>query len=384
MKKICVFTGTRAEYGLLYWLMKDIENHPSLTLQTLVSGSHFSPEFGLTYNQIVDDGFIIDEQVEMLLSSDSSIGVAKSMAVGILGFSESLRRLEPDYLVILGDRYEALAAAQTAMLLKIPVAHIAGGEITAGAYDDCIRHAITKMSHLHFTSNEKYRERVIQLGEEPERVYNFGSVGLEHLLRTPLYSVEELSASIDFDLEAGKFFIVTYHPVTLDEDEIPEEAFANIVRVLDEYPDYKVILTYPNADDGGRRIIPLIEAYASEHSERVFSIKSLGQKRYYSAVKYSAAVIGNSSSGIAEAPSFSIPTINIGSRQKGRLMADSIINCNSSYDDLSKSVRKCLSDDFRKLLSETVNPYGDGSVSNRIINVLVNVDVGLVKSFYDI
>ncbi|NOH70312.1 UDP-N-acetylglucosamine 2-epimerase (hydrolyzing) [Vibrio pectenicida] len=384
MKKICVFTGTRAEYGLLYWLMKDIEKHPTLVLQTLASGSHFSPEFGSTYKQILDDGFAIDEQVEMLMSSDTSVGTAKSMAIGVLGFSESFRRLKPDYLVILGDRYEALAAAQTAMLMKIPIAHIAGGEVTEGAYDDSIRHAITKMSHLHFTSNEEYRSRVIQLGEEPGRVYNFGSVGLEHLTRTELYTVEELSLSVGFKLEKGKFFLVTYHPVTLDETESPEYTFSNIVKVLNKFPDYKVLITYPNADDGGRRIIPLIEKYVSEKPDKVFSIKSLGQKRYYSALKHCAAVVGNSSSGIAEAPSFAIPTVNIGSRQSGRLMAQSIVNSGSDVESLYRSITKSLSSNFQKLIPETVNPYGDGEASSKIIKVLVDVDVDLVKRFYDI
>ncbi|BCL71467.1 UDP-N-acetyl glucosamine 2-epimerase [Vibrio nigripulchritudo] len=384
MKKICVFTGTRAEYGLLYWLMKDIDVHPKLELQTLVSGSHCSPEFGLTFQKIVEDGFHIDEKVEMLLSSDSTVGVAKSMGLAVLGYSDSLNRLKPDLLVILGDRYEALAVAQTAMIMKIPIAHISGGEVTEGAYDDSIRHAITKMSHLHFTSNEEYRNRVIQLGEMPSSVYNFGSVGLEHLKRTEIYNEAEFSQSIGFPIESGKFFLVTYHPVTLDSSETPEKTFEAILKALDSFPNYKAIITYPNADDGGRKLIPIIEAYTANNSERVFSIKSLGQKRYYSAVNHCAAVIGNSSSGISEVPSFKKPTINIGSRQRGRVQADSIINCSPTIPSISEAIRTCLSHKFSKSLDAVLNPYGDGNTSADIIDVLVKSSVTDMKKFYDL
>ena len=321
MKKIAVFTGTRAEYGLLYWLLKDIQTDEALDLQLLVSGTHLSPEFGNTYREIEQDGFTIDEKVEILLSSDTAVGVAKSMGLGVLGFTDALSRLQPDALVILGDRFEALAAAQTAMILRIPVVHLHGGEITEGAYDDAIRHAITKLSYMHCTSTDEYRNRVMQLGEAPERVKNVGAIGLDHLSRSHFLTVDELSNSLSFSL-TKPFLLVTYHPVTLADEE-PESSFQALLDSLDEFTEYQVILTYPNADDGGRSIIPLLENYAKNNPNRVLAIPSLGQKRYLSAVKHSAAVIGNSSSGIIEVPSFDVATINIGLRQKGRLSAKS-------------------------------------------------------------
>ncbi len=295
--------------------LKDIQSDPDLTLQLLVSGMHLSPEFGETYKQIEKDGFSIDEKIEILLSSDSAVGTAKSMGLGVLGFADALSRLAPDVLVILGDRFEALAAAQTAMILRIPIVHLHGGEITEGAYDDAIRHAITKLSYLHGTSTEEYRQRVIQLGESPERVKNIGAIGLDHLKRASFMDTQELSESLNFSIDKP-YFLVTYHPVTLGE-EAPEESFQALLDALDTFPDHQVILTYPNADDGGRRIIPMLEEYARSNPERVLAIPSLGQVRYLSAVKHAAAVIGNSSSGIIEVPAFDVPTVNIGSRQKG-------------------------------------------------------------------
>ena len=379
IKNICVFTGTRAEYGLLYWLMKDIQAHLELDLQLVVSGSHLSPEFGLTYKEIESDGFSIDAKVEMLLSSDTPVGVAKSMGLAVLGLTDALDRLQPDYLVILGDRYEALAAAQTAQILRIPVVHLSGGEITEGAYDDSIRHAISKLSYFHFTSNSRYRERVIQLGESPTRVFNVGSIGLEHLKRTPLMSLEELSISLDFEL-TDKFFLVTYHPVTLS-NENPEESFKVLLDSLNSFPEYKIIITYPNSDDGGRKIIPLLERYGKDNLKRVLTIKSLGQKRYLSAVKYSAAVIGNSSSGIAEVPSFSVPTINIGSRQKGRIMAKSVFHTEVNLQEITTTIKKALTVNVGKV----ENPYGSGNCSKIIVEYLSNNTVNcLAKKFFDI
>jgi UDP-N-acetylglucosamine 2-epimerase (non-hydrolysing) len=379
IKKVCVFTGTRAEYGLLYWLMKDIEESLSLHLQIIASGSHLSPEFGLTYTEIEKDGFKIDSKVEMLLSSDTPVGIAKSMGVAVLGIADALDRLSPDYVVILGDRYEALAAAQTAQILRIPVVHLSGGEVTEGAYDDALRHAITKLSYLHFTSNQRYMERVIQLGEEPDRVFNVGSIGLEHLKRTELMSLVELSLSLKFDLN-NPFFVVTYHPVTL-ADEDPVLSFKELLSSLDSFPTHQVILTYPNSDDGGRKIIPLLEQYSLDNPERILAIKSLGQLRYLSAIKYSAAVIGNSSSGIAEVPSFGTPTVNIGARQKGRLMAESIINC----EPTQRSIKAGIDTAITLFMDNVVNPYGDGNSSAFIIKKLENGNSGrLTKKFFDI
>ncbi|EML4852812.1 UDP-N-acetylglucosamine 2-epimerase [Morganella morganii] len=382
IKKIAVFTGTRAEYGLLYWLLKDIQSDPELSLQLIVSGMHFAPEFGETYKQIEKDGFHIDEKIEILLSSNSSVGVAKSIGLGVLGFADAFSRLKPDILVILGDRFEALAAAQTAMILRIPVFHLHGGEITEGAYDDAIRHAITKLSYLHGTSTEEYRQRVIQLGESPERVKNIGAMGLEHLKRTPLMDISELGKSLNFKLNKP-YFLVTYHPVTLG-DEPPELSFQILIDTLDLYPEYQIILTYPNADDGGRLIIPMIEAYTASHPTRVVAIPSLGQVRYLSAVKHSAAVIGNSSSGIIEVPSFEVPTVNIGVRQKGRLSAKSVLHASLDPDSIKNAIDCAISRCYIKKDEKIINPYGQGNSSAKAIHMIKSIDNTTYKSFYDL
>ena len=381
-KKVAVFTGTRAEYGLLFWLLKDIQSDPDLTLQLLVSGMHLSPEFGDTYKQIEKDGFQIDEKIEILLSSDSPVGTAKSMGLGVLGFADALSRLAPDALVILGDRFEALAAAQTAMILRIPIIHLHGGEITEGAYDDAIRHAITKLSYLHGTSTDEYRNRVIQLGESPERVKNVGAIGLDHLNRGSFMTISELSESLNFDL-TGPYFVVTYHPVTLG-DESPEDSFQALLDALDEYPNHQIILTYPNADDGGRRIIPMLEAYAAKQPSRVLAIPSLGQIRYLSSVKHAAAVIGNSSSGIIEVPAFDVPTVNIGSRQKGRLAAKSVLNCEPSLASITEAISDAVKRNY-KLDGETIiNPYGQGDTSAQVIKMLKSLRFERSKAFHDL
>ena len=379
MRRIAVFTGTRAEYGLLYWLMKEIAAAPDLELKTVVSGAHLSPEFGLTYRQIEQDGFQIDERVEMLLSSDTAVGVIKSMGLALIGMADVLARLTPDVLVILGDRYEALAMAQAAMIMRIPVAHLHGGEITEGAYDDAIRHAITKLSYLHFTANDAYRQRVIQLGEAPERVFNLGAVGLEHINRTPLMTRDALSASLGFTLDKS-YFVVTYHPVTLFS-EPAVESFQALLNALDDYPDYQVIVTYPNADDGGRQLIPLLKHYAALQPERVLAIPSLGHQRYLSAVKHCAVVIGNSSSGIIEVPSLGVPTVNIGQRQKGRMAAASVVNCQPDSVSISSAINDAL---CPLPASAFANPYGMGDVSARIVAVLRRYPLTSAKAFHDI
>ena len=381
-KKIAVFTGTRAEYGLLYWLLKDIQTDSELTLQLLVSGMHLSSEFGETYKQIEQDGFTIDEKIEILLSSDTAVGTAKSMGLGVLGFSDAFSRLEPDALVILGDRFEALAAAQTAMILRIPILHLHGGEITEGAYDDAIRHAITKLSYLHGTSTEQYRQRVIQLGESPERVYNIGAIGLDHLTRSDFMSVNEIGNSLNFDLKQP-YFLVTYHPVTLGE-EPPERSFIELLNALNEFKEHKVIITYPNADDGGRRIIPIIEDYANQNSDRVCVIPSLGQKRYLSVVKNAAVVIGNSSSGIIEVPSFNVPTVDVGLRQKGRLAAKSVINCIATKQAIAKAIKSAITGNYKTPDETIINPYGAGDASAQVIQMLKSLEFEPSKSFYDL
>ncbi len=381
-RKVAVFTGTRAEYGLLYWLMKDIQSDEELQLQLLVSGMHLSPEFGNTWQQIEQDGFSIDEKIEILLSSDSPVGIAKSMGLGILGFADALSRLKPDVLVILGDRFEALAAAQTAMILRIPVFHLHGGEITEGAYDDAIRHAITKLSYLHGTSTEEYKHRVVQLGENPTRVANVGAIGLDHLKRGKFMTVEELSASLNFSLKKP-YVLVTYHPVTLG-DEPAEASFTALLDALDRFPELQVILTYPNADDGGRKIIPLLEAYAAKLPERVKAIPSLGQVRYLSAVKYASAVVGNSSSGIIEVPAFDVPTVNIGVRQKGRIAAQSVLNCDATTESITAALTCAISRSYVREGEQISNPYGQGNTSAKIIEMIKSMNFVPSKTFYDI
>ncbi|MGD8203032.1 UDP-N-acetylglucosamine 2-epimerase [Pantoea sp. FN0305] len=379
MRKICVFTGTRAEYGLLYWLMKDIQADTETELQLLVSGTHLSPEFGYTYKHIIEDGFIINEKVEMLLSSNSPTGVIKSIGLALIGFADALERLQPDIIVILGDRYEALAIAQAAMLKRIPIAHIHGGEITQGAYDDAIRHAITKLSQYHFTSSKEHYNRIIQLGEEPKRVFNTGAIGLDHVQRTTLMSREELQASLNFSLDLP-YFIVTYHPVTL-ENEPAEKTIKELLGALEEFPNYKVIFTYPNADDGGRSIIPLIDHFGKKNVNRVCIVPSLGFKRYLSSLKYASCVIGNSSSALIEAPALRLPTVNIGVRQQGRLAAKSVFHCLANKASIVKAINKSLVCKHEAIYD---NPYGSGDVSKNILFHLKQIKLDVVKKFHDI
>lgn len=381
-KKIAVFTGTRADYGLLYWLLKDIQENATLTLQLIVSGSHLSPEFGNTFEQIERDGFSIDEKVEMLLSSNSAVGTAKSVGLGIIGYAEALDRLKPDVLVILGDRSEALAIAQTAAILKIPLLHIHGGEITEGAYDDAFRHAITKLSHIHCTATETYKQRVIQMGEMPNSVYNVGAIGLDHIRRSTLMTPEQLSSDLNFDLN-HPYFLVTYHPVTL-ADEPAIETFNALLTSLEQFPQHNVIITYPNADNGSREIISLIQDYARQSKGKVLAIASLGQVRYLSCVKYATAVIGNSSSGIIEVPSFNVPTVNIGTRQQGRLAAQSVIHCQPDSLSITTAINKAILLLPQLQLTPVANPYGQGQASQFIVKLLTTTPLKPTKSFYDL
>lgn len=381
-RNVAVFTGTRAEYGLLYWLMKDIQASERLALQVIVSGMHLSPEFGETWKGIEADGFTIDAKVEMLLSSDSDVGVVKSIGLGTLGFADTLDRLRPDILVVLGDRFEALAIVQAALVMRIPVAHLHGGEITEGAYDDAIRHAITKMSYFHFVAAEPYRRRVIQMGESPERVFNVGAVGLDHLLRSPRMTRDELSASLEFDLNAP-FLLVTYHPVTALEED-PRQSFSALLGALEQFPRHKIILTYPNADNGGRAIIPLLEEFAQRNPDHVKAIPSLGFRRYLSAVALADVVVGNSSSGIIEVPAFAVPTVNIGVRQAGRLASSSVINCLPDALSIEEAIRQALGAAFISVCKEAVNPYGAGHAAQSIVAVLERFDGLYQKSFHDL
>lgn len=380
MRKICVITGSRAEYGLLRGLMKAIDADADLRLQIIATNMHLSPEFGLTYREIEKDGFSIDKKVEMLLSSDTSNGITKSVGLGTIGFADAFEDLKPDIIVILGDRYELLSAVTAATLYKIPVAHIHGGEITEGAYDNAIRHAITKLSHLHFTSTETYRRRVIQMGEQPDTVFNVGALGIENIKKIKPLSLEELEKSLNFKI-GNKCLIVTYHPVTL-EDHTAAEQIENIIKALDTFRDYKMIFTYPNSDTDGRIIIGRINDYVAAHHDRAIALPSLGLKRYLSTLHYVKAVIGNSSSGIIEVPSFCIPTLNIGERQKGRIAASSVINCGNSEIEIIKALKKAL---VMKCIKVN-NPYEKPNTAVEILKVLkaANLKKIIQKTFYDI
>lgn len=382
MINVSVFTGTRAEYGLLYWLLKDLKDADDFNLKLLVSGSHLSPEFGFTVNQIKEDGFDIADQVEMLLSSNTPVGTVKSLGLGVIGYAEALDRQQPDLLIVLGDRYEALGVAQVAMLMRIPILHIHGGEVTEGAYDDSIRHAISKLSLLHATSTETHRKRVIQLGESPDRVFNVGAIGLDHLFRSRFMSRDELEKSLDFQL-GEEFAVLTYHSATI-ADEPSLQVFKNILSVLDEFSNLKVIVTYPNADDGGRELIPIIEDYAQANKQKVLAIASMGQKRYLSALKYATFVIGNSSSGIIEVPSFNIPTVNVGMRQYGREAASSVVHSQTSQSEIESSVVRALEMNKSMKLAVVKNPYGGGNASQQILSIIRESDLKTKKSFYDL
>lgn len=383
-RKICVVTGTRAEYGLLYWLMKEIQADDELELQIIATGQHLSPEFGLTYKNIEADGFVINEKVEMLLSSDSTVGIAKSVGLGTIGFADALARLQPDIMVLLGDRFEALAAAQTAMILRIPIAHIHGGETTEGAIDEAIRHSITKMSQIHFVSEPEYRDRVIQLGENPKSVFEVGAVGIDNIVRLKLLSLQDLEKQINFSL-GKKFFLVTYHPETLT-GKSPVEALKTLFAVLDEFSEYKLIFTQANSDAGGRIINEQIEAYAKKNKERVLLVKSLGQLRYLSAMKLCAAVVGNSSSGLLEAPVLHIPTINIGDRQKGRKRYPSVIDCNEDKQQLLSAIQSLRDSKFLQKIQSMEIPHTDGKIAIIMRNILKQAELSNIcqKKFYDL
>jgi GDP/UDP-N,N'-diacetylbacillosamine 2-epimerase (hydrolysing) len=382
-RKICVVTGTRAEYGLLYWLMKEIESDNELELQIIATGMHLSPEFGLTYKEIEKD-FKIDKKIEMLLSSDTSIGISKSMGLAQISFAEAFEDLKPDIIVVLGDRYEIFSAVSVAMISRIPIAHLHGGETTEGAFDEAIRHSITKMSHLHFTATQEYKNRVIQLGEHPNRVFNVGGMGIENIKRLKLLTKEEFENSIDFKLNK-KNILVTFHPVTL-ENSTAEEQFQELLDAIDELEETNIIFTKANSDTDGRIINQMIDEYVSKNSHKSIGFTSLGQLRYLSALQYVDAVVGNSSSGLTEAPSFKIGTINIGDRQKGRIKAKSVIDSKANKTSILKSFSKLYSKEFQELLIELENPYGDGIASRKIIKIIKNEDLKniLKKSFYDL
>jgi len=382
-RKICVITGTRADYGLLRWVMQGIKDDSDINLQVIATGMHLSPEFGSTYKVIEQDGFYIDRKVEMLTSSDTTVGIAKSMGLGLIGFSDALNELNPDVILVLGDRFEILSAVSTALVLRIPVAHLHGGESTEGVIDEGIRHSITKMSHLHFVAAEQYRQRVIQLGEQPDKVFLVGGLGIDNIKRIDLLDRAELEVALDFSLGV-KNLLVTFHPVTLEED-MAETQIMELLSALEELEETHIVFTLPNADADGRKIMAMVEEFVSKNlNSRVYT--SLGQLRYLSCIEHMDGIVGNSSSGLIEAPSFKKGTVNIGDRQKGRLQAGSVINCDPQRGSIAGALVRLYSSEFQAELETVINPYGMGGASDAIVSIVKSIplDEILKKRFYDL
>lgn len=384
MKKVCIVTGTRAEYGVLKPIIQKVHQSDDLELQLVVTGMHLSPEFGLTYHEIEKDNYPITGKIEMLLSSDTSVGITKSMGIALIGFADYFETYRPDIVVVSGDRYEMLMAASAAMIARIPIAHIHGGEKTEGAMDEAIRHSITKMSHLHFAATEAYRKRIIQLGEDPSTVYNVGALGVENIKSVKLLDKKALEESLDFRF-TDSTIMVTFHPVTL-ETMTARKQIQNLLDVVDMHPELSVIFTKANSDTDGRIINRMIDDYAAANHDRCRAYTSLGQLRYFSALQFCTAVMGNSSSGMVEVPSFGIPTVNIGDRQKGRMCAESVISCGNSVQEIDSALGKALSSEFRDGIANIRNPYEKEGTSDTIMKILKDAlgkGIDLKKSFYD-
>jgi UDP-hydrolysing UDP-N-acetyl-D-glucosamine 2-epimerase len=385
MRKICVITGSRADYGLLCPLMQEIKKDAALKLQLVVADAHLSSYLGYAYRSPGKNGFKIDSKVRILGSANNEIGVASAIGRGIQGFATAFRRLSPDIIVVLGDRYEILAACIAAMVLRKPIAHIHGGESTEGAIDEAIRHSITKIAHIHFPATEEYRKRIVQLGENPNRIFLCGALGLDNIKRLKLLSRPEFEQSVKFKL--GRLnFLVTYHPVTL-EPNMARKQFQSLLSALDDFRDAKIIFTKPNSDMEGNIIAKMIDQYVSHSRERTKAFTSLGQIRYLSAIKFADAVIGNSSSGIIEAPEFHVPTVNIGIRQKGRVAAQSVIHCSPQTGDIIHAIHKALSEPFKEKIKSVRNPYVGGTVAAKIKHKLKTIMITptfIQKKFYDL
>jgi len=382
MKKICVVTGSRAEYGLLFCLLKKLKEDSDFDLRIVATGMHLSSEFGLTYKAIESDGFKIHKKIEMLISSDSPSAITKSMAVAQITFADYFKDHRPDLILLLGDRYEMLVAAIAGLMACIPMAHIHGGELTEGAIDESIRHSITKMSHLHFVSTELYRKRVVQLGEEPNRVFNVGALGLEYMKEISLLTRKELSAQLGIEWKHANL-LVTFHPETLNAKDTKKH-FEELLSALSSFENTQIIFTKANADSFGREINTMIDFYVEKHSTSACVYTSLGSKRYLSLMGQVDAVIGNSSSGIIEAPSLKIPTVNIGERQKGRVQAESVFNCAPVSASICEAIRYVISSEFKRKLDDIKNPYEQNETSGRIIKILKgHSDIALIKKFYD-
>jgi UDP-hydrolysing UDP-N-acetyl-D-glucosamine 2-epimerase len=383
MKKIAIITATRAEYGLLRPLIDLVHNDPELELQLLVTGAHLSPNHGNTWQQIEADGFPITKKVEILLASDTPVAVSKALGLAQLSFAEAFEELTPDIAIILGDRYEMLAIASSALMFNIPIAHLHGGELTYGAIDDSIRHAITKMSSLHFTSTEEYRKRVIQMGEAPESVFNTGAIGLDNIRNLKLYNRQELESAIGTKLKKRNF-IITYHPETRNNESITHQ-MDQLLSALNGYDDDTLLLfTGANADAHGNEINTILKQFVASHPGNALFFDSLGQLRYLSCLKHFDMVIGNSSSGIIEAPSFRIPVVNIGNRQAGRIMAANILNCENIKEEITKAIKTGLSDSFQKSIEDLKSPYGEGNAAPQILGIIKNYNIQGIKKFYDL
>ena len=382
-RKICIITGTRAEYGLLRWVIESVRDAPELELQLVVTGMHLSPEFGLTYREIEKDGFKINYKIEMLLSSDTPAGLAKSMGLGLIGFGDAFQKLHPDLILVLGDRFEIFSAVSAAMVAQIPVAHIHGGEATEGLIDEPIRHSISKMSHLHFVAAEEYRKRVIQLGENPGRVFLVGGMGIDNIRKMDLLDRSTLEDALDFKLGL-KNLLITFHPVTL-ENATSAQQMSELLAALKMLEDTHLIFTMPNADTFGRVIFEMIKKFVAENLyARAYT--SLGQLKYLSCIRHVDGVVGNSSSGLIEVPSFSKGTINIGDRQRGRLKAKSVIDCSPKQRSITASLQKLYSKEFQLILKTVKNPYGDGGASEKVVDTLIRTPLKdiLKKRFFDL
>ncbi len=384
--RICLISGSRAEYDLLKPLIFKLDKDPDTDLDFVITGSHLDPLFGETQDAIIKDGITIHERIRLPLWADDKAAMAKAVAAAVLGFTELFEKDRYDMVIVLGDRFEIFGAAQAAAIMGIPIAHLYGGDTTEGAVDEFFRHSITKMSYLHFTSSEIYRKRVIQLGEAPERVFNVGSLGVENCLHLPKLSIEELERSLDFKLAGFPYAVVTFHPVTL-EDLTMEEQMHELIASMDDFPDFRFIITKSNADAGGRLINSIWEEEAGKHENWLFT-SNLGAVRYLSALRYSKFMLGNSSSGISEAPSLGIPTVNIGDRQKGRVMADSLICCEPKREAITEAMKKAVSPEFAEIARNTVSPFGDGNTSERMVEAIKNAlssgNIDLKKKFYDL
>lgn len=385
MKRIVIVTATRAEYGLLAPIIKKLMKVSEIDVKVVATGTHLSPEFGMTINEIKEDGVKVDKEIDILLSADTSVAISKTMGLAMLGFADYFAECKPDALMVLGDRYETLAVCIAAMNEQIPIIHLHGGEATEGLVDEAVRNAITKLSFLHFTSTETYRNRVIQMGESPDRVYAAGAIGVENAIKTELMTKAELEKSLGCQF-AEKMAVLTFHPVTLENDTAKKQ-ISELLEALDSFPDITFICTKANADRDGRIINKYLSDYVDRHNN-AFLFDSLGMKRYLSALSCATFVIGNSSSGIIEVPSFKIPSINIGDRQKGRIQAESIINCMPERSDIEGAIRKAISTEFNMKIRDVVNPYGIGNTSDVIVETttdyLLNDKLKVQKPFYDL